>query len=131
TLKNYMWKKVIDKKGFKLGRVINIITNNNQIIALELMKLFKKYIIDVNFIETITKNKIKLSIVPVVTIVGRKVFDCEGRHIGKVVELIKPPQKNEFSELVVKKHIFSKSRIIKKDEIKVNERNIILKTRYE
>lgn len=123
---NYRWKKVIGKKGGKLGRVWNIIIKDNKVIALMTRKGFKKYFIGTEFIESMTKMTIKLSIEPIVVNVGKKVFDVDGKYVGKVIDIIRTNQKNEFSELIVRKNIISKKVMITKADIEVNEKNIIL-----
>lgn len=131
TIGNYFWKRVIDKQGKKLGRVLNIIIINNVLVSLVVLKGFKRYYVDVAFIESMNRSTLKLNIVPVTNNIGKKVFDIDGRHIGKVIDVIKPNEKNEFTDLIVKAGIFSRKKIINKSEIKINDKNIILKTRYE
>jgi sporulation protein YlmC with PRC-barrel domain len=131
TYSNYKCKKVIGKQGGKLGRVKDILIKDHKIIGLVISKWFKKHYIGSEFIEFMTKRTIKLSIEPVILNLGKKVFDLDGKYVGKVIDIIRHPQKNEFSELVVRKRFFSKKILINKSHIEVNDKNIILKKTIE
>lgn len=130
-INNYKWKKVIGKHGGKLGRVWDIVIKDNKLVAIMTRKGFKKYFIGTEFIASMTKFTIKLSIEPVLVNLGKKVFDNDGKYLGKVIHIIKPSQKNDFTELIVRKHILSKKKIIKKSDIDINEKNIILNKSFD
>ncbi len=130
-LKNYKGKKVLGAKGEKLGIVWDIvIDDNHKIIALVVMKWFKKYYFDINYIESMTNKNIMLSITPVTTLIGKQVFDVDGRLLGRVVKINKPDFKNNFTEIIVKKNFIWGKKIISKKEISTNKKNIILSTTY-
>ena len=68
-----------------------------------------------------------LKIEPVTNLIGRQVFDSKGKRVGKVVEVIRKGTGNVYSELRVKKNIYSWSKHIPKKDIAVAKKSIILK----
>lgn len=123
---HFLGKRVLGSSGEKIGRVWNVLYSSYTITHIVAYKRFKKKIISVNLISSISKNTIMLKVTPVFTNMGKKVFDADGRYLGKVINIIKEDQKNKFNDLIVQKRIFTQKHIISADEIRINKKNIIL-----
>lgn len=120
----FMDKKVVSKSGAKIGSVSNIIISNY---AIKAIKIGKRVVIDKEFISEISDAAVMLSIDPITELVGKRVFDSEGRILGKVIKLVRNNNRNDYSELLIRKSIFRKPLVVPGSYVDVSERNIILK----
>jgi len=130
-LRDFKGKKVLAKNGLKVGKVSDfVIDKSYNIVSLKVRNWFRTFYVDTLFIDSLSNKVVKLNIIPVVTNIGKKVFDVEGRYVGKVVGLVKTNDKNEFKGLIVKKRFFFRGKTINKSDIKTNDKNIILKIEH-
>lgn len=127
--KMYLTKKVYTLSGNKLGTVKDILFANGKITSL-LIKGRNENIIDFKHIKPEINDRIMLSIDPISLLLGKTVFDKEGKKLGKVKSINQIDNKNEFTEMTVKRNIFTRSQIIKAAEIETLKENIILNTEY-
>jgi len=121
-------KKVISEKGQNLGKIKDIAYYGEKILGIFISKRFslKKILIDKSYIQNIQSDTIILTLNPVTSLIGKTVFDKDGKKIGKVKKVIRTNNNNDFKEILVKKHIFSMSLILPKSKIDVMDKNIIL-----
>ena len=72
-------------------------------------------------------EKVMLTIDSVLLLKGKVVFDSQGKKVGKVVDVIRPTNSNNFTDIVVKEKLWSKPKKIPKEKLAVYKKNIILK----
>jgi sporulation protein YlmC with PRC-barrel domain len=92
--------------------------------------MISKFFVGIEYLGDVSEESIVLSIDPVTELVGKKVFDADGRNLGKVVKLNRRSAENDFESLIVKKRIYSKGIVIPKKEIDTAKKNIILNKVY-
>jgi sporulation protein YlmC with PRC-barrel domain len=95
------------------------------------MRRLSKLFIGREFIGGVSEKAVRLSINPVTMLLGKQVFDADGKLLGKVVNVVRKGSINTFSAIDVKRRIYSRGMRIPKDEIDVSKKNIILKKIYE
>jgi sporulation protein YlmC with PRC-barrel domain len=126
----YLNKKVFSKSGEYIGRVRDVISYSDKIAGAVINGKYN-YFIDEKYFESDSKKALVLSINPVFSLIGKKVYDSQGRKIGKVIGIKRDTTANKFKALIVKKHFFLKPFFIPKGDIEVSKKNIILKFEYE
>jgi sporulation protein YlmC with PRC-barrel domain len=131
SLKSYLGRNVVSKSGESIGFIKDVLYENDSIKGFIIGKWGVKLFIEKEFISAESDKFIMLSIDPVTLYIGKKVFDGDGEYLGKVVDLIRPDTKNNITELIVRKNIFSRKILIKKNDIEVGKKNIILKVTYD
>jgi sporulation protein YlmC with PRC-barrel domain len=127
TFSSYIGKKVYSKSGILLGAVRDVIMKNDIMLGV----LVKRVFIGKEFFKSYTADAIMLRIDPVTNLVGKQVFDSTGKRVGKVVELKRKGTGNSYTELRVKKNLYSKSIFIPKKDIKIAKKNVILKKPWQ
>lgn len=130
SIKKFLSDTVFSKNGQKIGKVKDIIFEDFNIIGIIIAKakIFNKMFIDKEYIDRFTDQGIILTINPVVLNVKKKVFDSDGRYLGRVKKVNRTSNSNSFESLSVKKGIFSRQKLVYLKNIKVIEKNIILNT---
>ncbi|MBR9690472.1 hypothetical protein GOV08_02195 [Candidatus Woesearchaeota archaeon] len=128
-LKRYLYKKVFSKDGQLLGRVKDMVFKSYDVEGILVTKFlfFKTSFIDREYIDKFSEEGILLKINPVLNILGKQVFDKEGRKIGKVKKVNRRTQANAYESLVVKKGIFSRQRLIYPSDVDIVQKNVILR----
>ncbi len=132
SFRDIIGKKVISKSGNSVGRVHDILLSGKGIagiIASGRLR-FSRLFIDEEFFGRVT-NAVMLSIDPVISLIGKQVFDADGKKLGKVVSLVRKGNENDFKAVVVKRRIYSKSVEIPKTDVDTFKKNIILKKVYK
>ncbi|MBU0471699.1 MAG: PRC-barrel domain-containing protein [Nanoarchaeota archaeon] len=127
---DYVDKKVYSNLGTEVGKVKDVVLKNHQVIGY-IVKGSKKMFIDKEYIKSESGNVLMLSIYPVISLIGKQVFDSEGRRIGKVVRVERKTTTNNFTNLIVKNKIYSKSISVPKTDVSAYKENIILNKSYE
>ncbi len=131
SFRSWIGKKVISKSGDVIGRVHDIKFSRNTLTGIVAMKSISKLFIGTEFISGISDEALVLSIDPVTMLVGKKVFDADGKDMGKVSRLVRRGNSNSFEAVIVKKKIYSKGMKIPKADVEVSKKSIILKKSYE
>ena len=131
SFRSWVGKRVISKSGDIIGKVQDFRFLKNTIAGIIVMKNLSRIFIDTEFINGVSEEAVVLSIDPVTMLVGKKVFDVDGKEMGKVVRLIRKGNENTFEVLVVKRKIYSKGIKIHKKDVDISKKSIILKKSYE
>lgn len=126
----YLGKKVYSKSGILLGRIRDIHLTGGVLAAIYVVGK-RKTMIDSEFIHSDTGESVMLTIDPCTYLIGKQVFDAEGRRLGKVIDIDRTTNANTFQFLLIKRWIFSKPQPIPKSDIEVQRTNIILKRAIE
>lgn len=126
----YLGKKVISKSGDRVGKVYDIAFSKGSMEGIIVWRGLSRYFIDRRFISAVSDSTIMLSINPVFTLVGKQVFDSDGKKLGKVVDLARKGSGNNFEALLVRRNIYSKQVKVPKSDIRVSKKNIILSKAY-
>ena len=130
-VKSIIGKKILGKNGDVVGKVKDIITNNERIEGILVKKKWTKFFIDYEYIDDLYADSVLLLIDPAVRYLGMKVFDVEGRLIGRVVDIQQKNTTNIIENIIIKKHFFSKPIKIPIGEIEISDKNIILNTAHD
>lgn len=125
SFSSYIGKKAYSKSGELIGKVDDVIMKDDVMKGILIKN--KKVFIGKEFFKYYTKEAIMLKIEPVTNLIGKQVFDSKGKRVGKVMEVIRKGTGNVYSELRVKKNIYSWSKHIPKKDIAVAKKSIILK----
>jgi len=127
-LSTVVGKKVIAENGEIVGKVKDVAFYMNKIVGLYVKSSgIDMVLIDVAYVDQFDADAVTLKVNPVTSLVGKIVFDKDGKMIGKVVQMIRKTNSNDFSEVIVKKNALSKSIRIPKTMMDVIDKNIILK----
>jgi sporulation protein YlmC with PRC-barrel domain len=123
-LKGYFGKRVVSKSGIYLGRVKEVLMSDYTVQGIVVGKLFidKQY-----FASTI--DKIMLTIDPVTLMLGKRVYDADGKKLGNVLSIVRSGA-NDFSEIQVRKNVIKKPVGVPKADISTTKTNIILNKVY-
>lgn len=127
--RTYLNKKVYSKDGNVVGWVKDLLFSKNTLSGF-LVVGRRKLFIDKEYIGSESEKTLMLSMNPILYNIGKKVFDSDGRKVGKVVGLDRKSKANSFQSLIVKAHIFSKPFPIPKEHIEVCKENVILNRAY-
>lgn len=92
--------------------------------------LGKRVFIGKEYISEAAENSVMLSIDPVILLRGKRVFDADGRDMGKVIDVECTTNANTYASLKVRKGI-RKAQSIPASQVDVARHNIILNTSYE
>jgi sporulation protein YlmC with PRC-barrel domain len=125
----YFGRKVYSKSGEFSGKVHDI-GMKNQVFFGIFVKGKRRMFIEKKFISSDADGVIMLSIEPVINLLRKKVFDSNGKIIGKVIELERKNNSNNYEEIVVKKSFFRRSFKVPKKDIEAARQNVILNKAY-
>ena len=128
-LLNVVGKKVMADNGEFVGKVRDIAFDMNKVVGIYVTGPLglKKVLIDKEYIDHFHADSVVLKINPVTQLEGKFVFDKDGKKIGKVCELVRKGTGNDFTEAIVKKNPLSRGIHIKRSDMDVISKNIILK----
>ncbi|MGM5479898.1 MAG: PRC-barrel domain-containing protein [Nanobdellota archaeon] len=132
SLRFYLGKKVYSKSGDLVGTVSDIILSPKHSLKGLMVKNKKLSTIFIGkeYIKDLTPISIMLQIDPVLLLIGKYVFDADGKKLGKVIDLKRETESNTYEAIIIKKKPFSKPETIKKEFIDVAKKNIILSTTH-
>ncbi|MBR9691879.1 hypothetical protein GOV06_03765 [Candidatus Woesearchaeota archaeon] len=130
SVMGYIKKKIVSKSGEVMGEVKDVLFTAKGVKGIIGGKLLSKFYIDSAYFNSVD-GKIMLSIDPVMLLVGKDVFDADGRLLGKVIDVVRKSKLNNFKSIIVKRKFYSKGVEIPKSEIKTSKKNIILNKVYE
>lgn len=128
--KSYFGRKVFSKSGYKIGRVKDVALKNDKVVGF-LVKGKKNLFVDREYVASESENAIVLSTDPVIDLIGKQVFDSQGAKVGKVIDLDRQTNANNFKALIVKNKLYSKPMRIPKEDVEVSKENIILNKKFE
>jgi sporulation protein YlmC with PRC-barrel domain len=126
----FLGKKILAHSGYQIGTVKDLVITGNTLLGI-LTKMKKRVFIDMEYVAGASDDAIMLSIDPIFDIIGKQVFDAEGKRIGKVISLERKNNANNFTALIVKKNIIRKAVSIPKGDIQTVKDNILLKTVFQ
>jgi len=125
----YFGRKVYSKSGEFVGKVYDIGMRAGCFFGI-FVKGKRKVLIEKNFISSDADGVIMLSIGPVTNLIGKQVFDSKGKIIGKVKDLERKTNANNYEGIVVKKSFFRRAFSVPKKDIEAAKQNIMLKKAY-
>lgn len=131
SFRSWIGKKVISKSGDIIGKVQDFRFSKSTIAGIVVMKNISRLFIGNEFISAVSADAVMLSIDPVTMLVGKKVFDANGKEMGKVARLVRKGSSNSFEAVIIKKKIYSKGMKVPKADVEVSKKSIILKKSYE
>jgi sporulation protein YlmC with PRC-barrel domain len=126
----YLGKKVFSKSGNYVGKVREIMFRDDALSGL-IVSGKARVFVDREYIASDSGTAVMLGIDPVILMLGKQVFDSEGRKLGKVTGLDRKSTANTFSAIMVKRNIFTKPFMVANGDISVTKTNIITKTAFE
>jgi len=128
-LLNVVAKKVMSENGEIIGKVRDLAFDMRRVVGIYITGPLglKKILIGMEYIDQIHADSVVLKINPITSLEGKIVFDKDGKKVGKVISVVRKGTANDFSELIVKKNQFSRGIHIKKGDMNVISKNIILK----
>ncbi|MFP4119173.1 MAG: PRC-barrel domain-containing protein [Candidatus Woesearchaeota archaeon] len=130
-LKSYLGEKVYSRSGDVVGTLKDIVLKKNALEGIIVKTGFRsKIFIGKDYIKELTPVTMMLSIDPVTSLVGKYVFDADGKKLGVVTELKRSTDANNYQGIYVRKHRFSKPMYIKKEAVEIAKKNIILSETY-
>jgi sporulation protein YlmC with PRC-barrel domain len=126
---SYVGKRVYSKKGDFFGIVYDVILKKGVMIGI-LVKGKRRSFIGKEFFGSQSKEGIVLKIEPVTIIIGKPVYDSEGKRIGKVVGLNRKSCTNAYSDIMVKRSMLRRAFSIPKKDIEMAKKSVLLKKPY-
>ena len=126
----YISKKVYSKSGDYVGRIYDMVVDDDKILGF-MVKGKRRMFINKEYVSSNVEEIIMLSIEPVIDLIGKLVFDSEGRRLGKVTDVERDNSSNTFTSVIVGRGFLAKHFIIPKQDINVHKMNIILKKPYD
>ncbi|MCC5815392.1 MAG: hypothetical protein JJT78_11595 [Leptospira sp.] len=125
-------KKVLSKSGQNSGRIWSIQMKSNKILYFHIFYKFRLIQLDAKYVKNLdglsSNKKILLDIDPIYLYRGRFVFDEDGKKLGKISRLEQLGFYNDFDAILVKKKFYLPGKRFDKKQIKVFQKNIILKS---
>lgn len=130
TAKSYIGKTVYSKKGEIIGKIYDIVLKKGCLAGV-LVKGKRKVFIGKEFLGSESKKGMMLKIEPVTSLIGRYVYDSHGKRIGKVSDLKRKSNTNNYSGILVKKSVYRRAFEVSKKDIDVAKKTIVLKKPLE
>ena len=131
NLRSYLGRRVRSKSGESLGGIYDILFMGDKVEGYVVSKRLSKLFVGKEFFSSFSKKTAMLSIDPVILLIGKQVFDADGKKLGKVVRVERKSSSNDYESLVVRRNFFSRGIEVQKKDIDVSKKNIILKVIYE
>ena len=126
---SYIGKKVYSKSGEYIGKVCDLLFRDDRFLGILIDR--RNVFIGREFFGGESEKRIMLKIEPVTNLIGKQVFGATGKKIGKISDIKRKSNSNNYTDLWVKKSIYRKSFTVPKKDIDVAKKNIILKKEYE
>lgn len=130
SLVSLLGKRVLSKSGEITGKITDVITTNEKIIGIMVTGSQKQFI-GKEFFKYDAEDSIILTIDPVTLMIGKQVFDSEGKKLGNVIDIKRENADNNYTAIIIKKTLISKKILIPKKHIEVARKNILLNVPYE
>ena len=124
-------RKVISRSGDYCGRIIGLYMEGDSVKGFLIWYRFRKIHADIIYLKNLDSLDREAALLfnmdPFYILPGRRVYDSDGRKLGRVIRAVQIGGTNDFEALLVRKHFFSRTLRIKKERIEVSKRNIILR----
>lgn len=131
TSDDILGKNVIDPDGNFVGVADKLLIDSVAIevlgISVDKGFLSNGVVIGKDYIERVTNHAIFLKEVPVINVVGKLVFDANGKTIGTITKVTMKDNKNIIDTITVKTSTFGKTEDISGSKIHLIGKNVILK----
>lgn len=122
-------KKILSKDGEKLGTIGNVYIHPAKL-TIEGIEVCGAWAcgeyMGKDYIKSLTSDGAVLSIIPFYRIRGKKVYDKNGKKIGKVKNINRSKKTNSVVSLVVGRGLMKKDIVINKNEIGNIGKNVVL-----
>ena len=125
SFRKYIGRKVISKSGDNVGKVHDFLFTKGNVEGIVISRGLSSFFIERKFVNVASDDDVMISINTVLMHVGKQVFDADGKKLGKVVDIVRKGNTNNFDALIVRRKL-RKTKIPKSD-IDVSKKNIILK----
>jgi len=126
-LSSIVGKQVIAENGEVVGKVKDIAFSANKVVGVYMGRaLGSSVLIDQDHIREFNADSVILKINPVTALIGKLVFDKDGKKLGKITQLVRTDHKNDFTDILVKKNPVSGAIKIPKKNLSVISKNVIL-----
>lgn len=122
---------VISASGAHCGRVLSLSVEGTTLKGVLVLKGSHLVFYSDELISPDGKARILLKADPYTNLIRKRVYDSDGKYIGKVVKAIPSRQPQDFSKLTVKKRIWSKGKDVFPSQISTVKRNILLNVEDE
>jgi sporulation protein YlmC with PRC-barrel domain len=129
-LDSYVGKQVYSKSGENIGIVKELVTHKDKIKGI-IVHGKKDFFIDKEKFKLNEHEVIILKLDPIFALIGKKVYDVEGRELGIVQDFKRSNLKNEFISMSISRNLLKKNLIIKRVEIESYGNSIILNKEYK
>ncbi len=126
SFRSYIGRKVIAKSGDNAGKIYDVLFKGREVCGIVVSRRASKLFIARSFIADVSEKAVMLGITPVFMMLGKKVFDMDGKNLGRVVGVSRKGKSNAFDSIEVKKRFWSKKESIPKSEIDVAKKGVIL-----
>jgi sporulation protein YlmC with PRC-barrel domain len=123
-------RPILSKSGERAGRAVSIHFSATQVTKLTVWFGLRRYKIDSSLIRNLgniqSGRKIILDIDPIFLLIGKSVFDKDGKKLGTISKIEQLGMYNDFDGILVKRKFYLPSTRVEKSQIKVQNKNIIL-----
>ena len=120
-------KKVIADNGEVIGNVKDLAVAKDKVVGIYCSSSAGEVFIARSFVRAFDSDSIILKISPATSLVGKIVFDRDGKRIGKVFCVARVGTSNQIKQILVRKSPIAKPVSVPKKDIDVMDKNIILK----
>ncbi len=126
SIRPWIGLKVLSKSGEKLGKIHDLLYEDFSISAILVQYGMVKIVISRKFVAERSEKSVVLSVDPVTLLRGKKVFDSEGKYIGKVIDIERQGDGNNLISIKARKKFYKAPIEIPHKELDVIKKNIIL-----
>lgn len=123
-------KRILSRSGDPCGRVVGVQLQGASVRAFSILNGLDRVRIAVEYVQNLEllgpRTALILNVDPFYILKGRRVYDPDGRRLGRVIRVIQIGESNDFEALYVRKHFFSRTLRIRREQIEVLKKNIIL-----
>jgi len=116
--------KVLAKNGRRIGRVRAVHIHPTKL-TVEGIWVGNEYI-GSDYVDSLTDEGVVLSITPLDKMIGLKVYNSNGKKVGKVVEIERSKKTNNFKSIAVSCGLLKDPMMVDRDFVKDIGHNIIL-----
>ena len=123
---NLKGKDVISSKGVDAGSVKDFYTDTKILNGLVVKYKWTTYFIDAVHIHEASKDAVILTIHPYYLLIGKEVYDTEGRYLGVIKTVTRETNSNEPDTIIVKKSWWAQRKAISSDKVQEAKETVII-----